>query len=82
MTTGLLLATVIAVAIVAVGLYLIHRWGPGLTRRSVHCPEKKVQADIAVEQKEGSFGALLKPDVVSCSLFPEGSVECDKKCVG
>ena len=82
MTSGLFAAAAIAVSAVAAGLYVIHRWGPGITRRSVRCPEKNVRARIEVSRKEGSFGALLEPDVSSCSLFPEGSPDCDKKCLG
>ena len=81
MTTDLLVAIVLAAAAVAAGLLAIHRWGPGRSRNWVHCPEKKVDAQILVERKEGSFGALTPPDVASCSLLPEGKVDCEKKCL-
>ncbi len=74
-------AVVVGAGVVAAGLYAIHRWGPGARRRAVACPEKKVWADIDVERKEGSFGALTEPDVASCSLLPEGPVTCDKACI-
>jgi hypothetical protein len=71
----------IPVAGVVVGLSLIQRYGPGVRHRLVNCPEKKVLAVIDVERKEGSFGALLKPDVAACSLLSGVPVTCDKKCL-
>ena len=81
MTPAVWLAVVVALAILTAGGYLIHRWGPGIVRRSLRCPEKNVQAEIEVLRKEGSFGAILNDDVLSCSLLP-GGVDCDKKCLG
>lgn len=82
MSIGFLLAIPTAVATVMVGLYAIYRWGPGVVRRSVHCPEKKVKARIEVLRREGSFCTLLDADVTSCSLLPAGTVDCDKACLG
>ena len=81
MTIDLLAAIVLAVAVVAAGLLAIHHWGPGRSREWVRCPESKVEAQILVERQEGSFAALTTPDVVACSLLPEGQVDCGKKCL-
>lgn len=81
MTTDLLFFCAIAAGVVAAGLYLVYRWGPGVARRRVRCPEKKTQAQVAVLRKEGSFGALVEADVISCSLLPEGPIDCSKKCL-
>lgn len=81
MTTDLLFFGAVAAAVVVAGLYLIHRYGPGVVRRRVRCPEKKTQAQVAVLRKEGSFGALVEADVISCSLVPEGPIDCEKKCL-
>ena len=81
MTLDPLLAILLAAVVVAAGLFAIHRWGPGRSRRWVHCPEKDRDAQVLVERKEGSFAALLPPDVVTCSLLPEGKVDCDQECL-
>lgn len=81
MTVDLVVAIIVAAAVVAAGLFAIHRWGPGRYRNWVRCPEKKVDAQILIERQEGSFGALTPPDVAACSLLPEGKVDCDKKCL-
>jgi hypothetical protein len=79
MSAGVWFAILVAVAVVAFGLFLINLYGPHVVRRRVRCPGKEL-ADITVEQKEGSFAALEKPDVVSCSLLP-GAVDCDRACL-
>jgi hypothetical protein len=80
-TFDLLVAIVVAAAVVGGGLYTIHRWGPRREARAVRCPEKKTEAQIVVERREGSFAALMPPDVAACSLLPEGKVDCEKKCL-
>jgi hypothetical protein len=80
MSAGLWFAVVVAVAVVAFALYMTNLFGPRVVRRRVHCPEKDLPADITIEQKEGSFAALEKPDVVSCTLLP-GTVDCDRACL-
>jgi hypothetical protein len=82
MILGTMFAILVAAAMVAAGLYAIHHWGPGRKRRWVHCPEKDVDAEVTVERKEGSFAALLPPDVAACSLLPDQKVDCEKKCLG
>lgn len=81
MTTGLVIAAILAIAIVATGLYVIFRCGPGTVRRRLRCPEKNVAARVEVLRKEGTWGTLLESDVTSCSLFPEGSIDCAKACL-
>ena len=81
MGIGVYFAIGIAVAFVAVALYLIDRWGPRSARRSLYCPEKNVPAQIDVTRREGSFGALLEPDITACSLIPGGEVDCAKGCL-
>lgn len=81
MDIDLLAAIVIAVIVVVAGLLAIHHWGPGRYREWVRCPERKVEAQILVERREGSFATLTPPDIVACSLLPEGKVDCGKKCL-
>ena len=81
MSTGLIVATILAIAIVVAGLSIIYRWGPGVVRRRVRCPEKNVAARVDVLRKEGTWGTLVESDVLSCSLFAEGSIDCSKKCL-
>jgi hypothetical protein len=80
MSAGMWLVVAIAVAVVAFGLYMTNVFGPRVVRRRVYCPEKNLIANIRIEEKEGSFAALEKPDVVACSLLP-GAVDCDKACL-
>lgn len=81
MSLELTLAIVIAIGTVAVGFYAIYRRGPGMTCLRRRCPEKKQRVEIAVLREEGTFGALLERDVVACSLFPTGPVDCNKACL-
>ena len=61
--------------------FAIRRWGPGLARHSLLCPEKEVPARVTFERKEGSFGSLKVIDVTECSLFPEAPVTCHRHCM-
>lgn len=81
MSLELTLAGVIAIGTIAVGLYAIYRRGPGMTCDRRRCPETKQRAEIAVLREEGTFGTLVDRDVVACSLFPAGPVECSKSCL-
>jgi len=65
----------------AVAGYAIWRWGPGLRNRAVGCPEKKVRAQVAADQREAEFGCLRVADVKSCSLFSGAALTCNKACV-
>ena len=82
MTTTILLAVVgvfIAWFLIA---FAIRYWGPGLVRKYLLCPEKKVPARVLFLRNEGSFGSLKVADVKQCSLLPEGPVTCGKHCMG
>jgi hypothetical protein len=80
MSAGVWFAILLSAALVAAGLYLIHLFGPRAARRRVYCPEKKTEALITVGRQEGSFAALEKSDVFSCSLLP-GAVDCQRACL-
>jgi hypothetical protein len=62
--------------------YAIWRWGPGVRRRTVRCPEKKVRAKVLADQREAEFGCLHVVDIATCSLLPGASVTCGKECLG
>jgi hypothetical protein len=61
--------------------YAIWKWGPGLRKRSVRCPEKRVGAKVLAEQAEGEFACLRVVDVRACSLFGNAPLECGKGCL-
>ncbi len=65
---------------VVVGL-AIRRWGPGVARHTVRCPETRTSAHISVQYIESGFGAVRPQDIVTCSLFAGGPVTCDKACL-
>ncbi len=72
-------ATVIAAWIVAG--FTIWKWGPGLRKRSVTCPNKKRTARVLADQREAEFGCLRVVDVETCSLLPGHEVACGKACL-
>jgi hypothetical protein len=61
--------------------YSLWRWGPGRSRRMVRCPKWGTRAELDVEVKEKEFGSVQAVDVVSCSLFPDRAVNCEKECL-
>ena len=61
--------------------HAIWKWGPGLRRRSVRCPEKRVGAKVLADQREAEFGCLRVVEVKKCSLFDNAPVTCDKGCL-
>ena len=61
--------------------HAIWKWGPGLGRRSVRCPEKRLGAKVLADQREAEFGCLHVVDVIECSLFEEATVSCGKGCM-
>lgn len=65
----------------SVAAYAIWKWGPGLRKRSVRCPEKKLRAKVLADQREAEFGSLRVTDVTACSLFA-GAPLCGKECLG
>jgi hypothetical protein len=65
----------------AVLAHAIWKWGPGLRRRSVRCPEKKVGARVLADQREAEFGCLHVVGVKECSLLRNAPVACSKGCL-
>ncbi len=64
----------------AVTTYSIWKWGPGLRRRSVRCPEQKRRARVLADQREAEFGSLHVVDVKACSLLTPARPDCSKQC--
>ena len=61
--------------------HAIWKWGPGLRRRSVRCPEKRVRAKVLADQREADFGCLHVVQVRECSLFASAPVSCERGCM-
>ena len=61
--------------------HAIWKWGPGLRRRSVRCPEKRVGANVLADQREAEFGCLQVVEVKKCSLIGNAPVACGKGCL-
>ena len=60
--------------------YSIWKWGPGLRKRLVRCPERKVRATVLADQREAEFGSLRVVDVKECSLLTAAQMNCSKEC--
>jgi hypothetical protein len=65
-------------AVLAHGIW---KWGPGLRKRSVRCPEKRVHARVLADQREAEFGCLRATEVKECSLLGNAPVACSKGCI-
>src|SRR5271157_3482054 len=65
----------------AVLAHAIWKWGPGLRKRSVRCPEKRVHARVLADQREAEFGCLRVTEVKECSLLGNALVACSKGCI-
>ena len=80
------MAIIIKAALVVVAVswaiagYSIWKWGPGLRKRSVRCPERKLRATVLADQREAEFGSLRVVDVKACSLLTPAQQECLKQC--
>ena len=61
--------------------FVVHRWGPGVNKRIVRCPEKHTLARVSILYREAGFGSVRAEDVVKCSLLGPGPVTCDKHCL-
>jgi len=61
--------------------HAIWKWGPGLRKRSVRCPEKRVGAKVLADQREAEFACLRVVEVKECSLFGNAPVACSKGCL-
>jgi len=69
----------VAVCWVVAG-YAIWKWGPGLRKRFVRCPERKLRATVLADQREAEFGSLHVVDVHACSLLTPVQSHCSKQC--
>ena len=65
----------------AVAGFTIWKWGPGLRKRSVTCPNTKRTARVLADQREAEFGCLRVVDVRTCSLIPSQVLSCGKDCI-
>jgi hypothetical protein len=65
----------------AIAAYAIWKWGPGLRKRTVRCPEKKLWAKVVADQREAEFGSLKVVDVRTCSLDAGTTLNCSKRCM-
>jgi len=80
------MTTIIKEALVGVAVfwaiagYLIWKWGPGLRKRSVRCPERKLRATVLADQREAEFSCLRVVDVKECSLLTPAHPDCAKQC--
>ncbi len=81
MDTIILLEIAGVLASWAVVGYAIWKWGPGIRKRSVPCPNLKVQADVVADQRESEFGCLRIVDIRDCLLIPSAVVTCKKDCL-
>lgn len=61
--------------------YAIWKWGPGLRRRSVRCPERRVGASVMADQREAAFGSLRVAEIGACSLLGNAPLACSKRCL-
>ncbi len=61
--------------------YMIWKWGPGLRRRTVRCPESHQRAGVKAAQREAEFGCLRVVDIHQCSLSPSRNLSCSKACM-
>jgi hypothetical protein len=81
------MTTMILVAVVGVGVCwvvtaeAIWKWGPGLRKRLVRCPEKKGWALVETDQREAEFASLQVVDVKTCSLMASPPLNCSKHCI-
>jgi hypothetical protein len=61
--------------------YAIWKWGPGVRKRAVNCPNTKRRAVAVADQREAEFGCLRVVDVTACSLIPSQVLACGKPCL-
>ncbi len=64
-----------------IAAYAIWKWGPGLRKRSVKCPEKRLRARVVADQREAEFGCVGAADVTDCSLTSDRPLSCGKECL-
>ena len=81
MDTIILLEIAGVLASWAVVAFAIWKWGPGVRKRSVPCPNLNVHAEVLTDQRESEFGCLRVVDIRDCSLIPSAVVTCQKDCL-
>ncbi len=64
-----------------IATYAIWKWGPGVRKRRVRCPEKRLRARVLADQREADFASLQVVDVKACSLIAGAPLNCSKQCV-
>ena len=80
--TEIIVAEILGVLLAwAATAYAIWKWGPGLRKRTVSCPEIKVHVQVVADQREAEFSCLRVIDLKACSLIPSAVPSCDKKCI-
>ena len=60
--------------------YAIWKWGPGLRKRWVRCPENRGRATVLADQREAEFGSLHVVDITACTLVNTTELNCSKQC--
>ncbi|HLV96255.1 MAG TPA: hypothetical protein VKS44_13775 [Candidatus Acidoferrales bacterium] len=86
MTINLGLLALVVLAVAAISIWAMWRWGPGeATYVDVWCPVFKKKARIVVIQAETELvPACAGPrifDVKRCSLFKDSEINCRKECL-
>ena len=60
---------------------LVRRWPrKGLTRALV-CPSQNTLARVGFTREEVKWGTFVITGISSCSLFPNGQIDCGKQCL-
>ena len=78
---GIIKTAMVGVAVAwTIAGYEIWKWGPGLRKRRVRCPERRQRATVLADQREAEFGTLRIADVKACSLLGPAPVDCSKQC--
>lgn len=81
MTTWFFFAVVVVLGAWIAAAFAIRRWGPGIARRRVFCPEQKVPTHVMARASEAGYGAIRTTDIVKCDLLGPGPVTCEKHCM-
>jgi hypothetical protein len=81
MNSSLLLTIAAVVTAWLILLFIIRRWPVRVLRRNITCPERDTSAHVTFLRTERGFGNLVVTDVTRCSLFPDGAITCERRCV-
>ena len=80
--TNLIREAVVGVLVCwGIAAFAIWKWGPGLRKRTVRCPERKLWATVVADQREADFGSLKVVDVRTCSIEADLALNCSKRCL-